>query len=169
MSLVVLCVYVLWAVRVWGGVPSSVSATYYRLGERGLYFQCAMLVSGGLLMPAMLEVLPDGMKWLGFLGCGGVLMVGVSPRFRDDFEGRVHAVGAGLLLLCALCVVGLYAPWLLSLWVGLGVWLVARYLRARWVVVSLVSFLRGEGALFWLEVVAIVSTYVTLFGLWKVR
>lgn len=159
-SLLVCALYVAWTIKQGEGLPSSISATYYRIRHKWV-FQVAMFLSGGLLMPAMLEITPEPIQSLSFLGCAGVLLVGASPNFKDRLEGRVHTVGAGLLLVCSQLLVGLLTPYLLLAWVGLIAHLIVR-LNKTDEVVSLRGFFAGARALFWAEIIAILTTYTML-------
>lgn len=160
LSLLVCTLYVLWTIKQGGGVPSSISATFYRIRHKWV-FQVAMFLSGGLLMPALLEATPEPIEFLAFLGCAGVILVGASPNFKDRFEGRIHKVGAGLLLVCSQLLVALMTPYLLLMWVGLIAHLVQRFKRAE-EVVSLRGFFVQARTLFWAEIISILTTYTML-------
>lgn len=159
-SLLVCTLYVVWTIKQGGGLPSSISATYYRIRHKWV-FQVAMFLSGGLLMPAMLEITPEPIEFLAFLGCAGVILVGASPNFKDEMEGRIHTVGAGLLLVCSQLLVALLTPYLLLAWGGLIAHLVVR-LNKTDEVVSLRGFFASARALFWAEIIAILTTYTML-------
>ncbi|WP_148296768.1 hypothetical protein [Porphyromonas cangingivalis] len=74
LSLAILLAYVSYTLLSHKSVPSSISATYYRLRHKSL-FSVAMFSSAALLMPAMLEIVPEDVEFLAFLGCGGMLFV----------------------------------------------------------------------------------------------
>lgn len=160
LSLLVCTLYVLWTIKQGGGIPSSISATYYRIRYKWV-FQVAMFLSGGLLMPALLEATPEPVEFLAFLGCAGVIIVGASPNFKDRFEGRIHKVGASLLLVCSQTLVALLTPHLLLVWIALVVYLARRADRV-YEATTLRAFFGRAKTLFWVEVIAIVTTYSML-------
>lgn len=76
------------------GIPSSVSASYYNLGEERWLFEFVMVCVPTMLLPVWLGVSGESHQWMAFLSCGGLIAVGVSPAFRLPFEGAVHYTGA---------------------------------------------------------------------------
>lgn len=142
-----------------GGIPSSISATFYRL-KHPYWFCAVMWLTAGLLMPAILEVSTPGTEWIAFLGCAGMLLVGVAPNFREEFEGKVHMGGAVLCLGGSQIWVAFNCPRVLLLWIAYVVYTVV--MMTRRVSGSFISdFLRTK-PMFWVEVTALVSTYLTI-------
>ena len=154
-----------------GGIPSSISVTFYRL-KHPYWFCAVMWLTAGLLMPAILEVSTPGTEWIAFLGCAGMLLVGVAPNFREEFEGKVHTAGAIITMLSSQVWVAFHAPLLLTAW-------------ALWLVYTMYSifgymddaqeqrgftadgdFMEGfyeSKPLFWVEIVSLTTTYITIF------
>lgn len=142
-----------------GGIPSSISATFYRL-KHPYWFCAVMWLTAVLLMPAILEVSKPGTEWIAFLGCAGMLLVGAAPNFTDDLEGNVHTAGAILCLAGSQLWVAFNCPWVLLLWIAYVVYTVV--MMTRRVSGSFISDLLWTKPMFWVEVTALVSTYLTI-------
>lgn len=155
-SLIILVGYVAYTIVSYDGIPTSISATYYRLKHKWL-FQIAMIASGFVLMPAIIGLTPEHVKFLAFLGCAGLIFVGASPRFTDKFEGKVHSVGATILLLASQSLVATLMPWMLLVWLPLVIQMARKYNRK----VSFRSYAVSIKLLFWIELIAILTTYAT--------
>lgn len=112
-SLIVLTIYIMYAVRMCG-VPWSLSDTYYQLNKRGRpawLFQMAMIIPAMLLMPVWIDRSTDDLQFLAFLSCGGLMFVGSAPLFKEEFQGRVHYTGtviAGLATILWVCLSGMW-------------------------------------------------------------
>lgn len=141
------------------GIPNSISATFYKL-EHPYLFCATMWVTAGLLMPAILEVSKPGTEWIAFLGCAGMLMVGAAPNFTDDLEGNVHTAGAILCLAGSQLWVAFNCPWVLLLWIAYVVYTVV--MMTRRVSGSFISDLLWIKPMFWVEIVSLVTTYVSI-------
>lgn len=144
------------------GVPYSISATFYALDHK-LWFGATMFLTAGLLMPAILEVTPESYQFTAFLACVGMIMTGIAPNFREGIERPIHIVGAILCLVFSQVWVGLTCPWFLLVWIVYVIYTVvmmARHVSDR----ALSDFLRTK-PMFWVEVTALVTTYMVL--LWS--
>lgn len=76
------------------GLPEMVSDTYYQLGRRwGWLFTAVMVTVAWLMMVAILGT-GRGVQCLAFLGCGGLMFVGVAPNYCDRDTYPVHKGGA---------------------------------------------------------------------------
>lgn len=85
------------------GLPEMVSDTYYQLGRRwGWVFTAVMVTVAWLMMVAILDT-GRGVQCLAFLGCGGLMFVGVAPNYCDRDTYPVHKGGA---MIAALGCVG---------------------------------------------------------------
>lgn len=142
-----------------GGVPYSISETFYKI-EHKMWFGVTMVLTACLLMPAILEVTPDSYQFTAFLACAGVIMTGVAPNFREGIEKKIHTTGAVLCLLFSQVWVALICPWMLLVWVGYLVY-TAIGLWRNWTGYFTGTFL-GTKPMFWVEITALVATYVTL-------
>lgn len=146
LSLILLTIYIMYAVRMCG-VPWSLSDTYYQLKKRNRpawLFQMAMIIPAMLLVPVWLECSAGNLQFLAFLSCGGLMFVGSAPLFKEEFQGRVHYTGTAISGLAAI------------LWVCLsGMW----YLPAVAFPVAGIIMLRYRKWLFWVEMAAFVCAY----------
>lgn len=146
LSLILLTIYIMYAVRMCG-VPWSLSDTYYQLNKRGRpawLFQVAMIAPAMLLMPVWLECSAGNLQFLAFLSCGGLMFVGTAPLFKEEFQGRVHYTGTVIAGLATI------------LWVCLsGMW----YLPAVAFPVAGIIMLKYRKWLFWAEMAAFVCAY----------
>lgn len=85
------------------GLPEMVSDTYYQLGRRwGWVFTAVMVTVAWLMIVAILDT-GKGVQCLAFLGCGGLMFVGVAPNYCDRDTYPVHKGGA---MIAALGCVG---------------------------------------------------------------
>lgn len=146
LSLILLTIYIMYAVRMCG-VPWSLSDTYYQLNKRGRpawLFQVAMIAPAMLLMPVWLECSAGNLQFLAFLSCGGLMFVGTAPLFKEEFQGRVHYTGTVIAGLATI------------LWVCLsGMW----YLPAVAFPVAGIIMLKYRKWLFWAEMAAFICAY----------
>lgn len=142
------------------GIPYSISATFYALAHKW-WFGITMVLTSGLLMPAILEITPDSYQFTAFLACVGMIMTGVAPHFKEGTEKKIHTTGAVLCLLFSQVWVGLTCPWMLLVWVGYLVYTV-NGIKRNWTGYFIGSFLSTK-PMFWVEITALVATYVTLF------
>lgn len=146
-------------------VPNSISATFYKL-EHKTWFLATMWFTAGLLMPAILEVSNEDTKFLAFLACAGMLLVGAAPNFKDKTEGRVHTAGATLCILASQAWVALNYPWCLTAW---GAYLIGTlvYMTCNEITEDLRADFLSTKPMFWVEVAALTSVYLSCFILIK--
>lgn len=141
------------------GVPYSISATYYSL-EHPYWFMATMWLTAGLLMPAILEVSSEASQWAAFVACVGMILVGAAPKFQEEFEGNIHTAGAILCLLGSQIWVGANCAWCLFVWLAWAVY--TAVMMSRYVSDSIISDFYRTKPMFWIEIAALVSTYLTL-------
>lgn len=89
------------------GIPSMVSDVYYQLqncvgseviGDRrkrnyGWVFTLVMFSSAILMLVPMLDS-GEGIQFLAFLGCAGLMFVGFAPHYLDNNEHAIHKSAA---------------------------------------------------------------------------
>lgn len=69
-------------------------------GRSGLWFQIAMILSVGILLPEWLEVTEgENYQCCAFLACIGLIFVGSAPCFKLELDGKVHI---GATIVCGL-------------------------------------------------------------------
>lgn len=142
------------------GIPYSISATFYALEHKWLF--CAtMIITAGLLMPAILQKTPESYQFTAFLACVGIIMVGAAPHFKEGLEKKIHTVGAVLCLLFSQVWVLLTCQWLL-VWLGYLAYTVVMMIN-KWNGNFISSFILTK-PMFWVEITALVTTYVTVLS-----
>lgn len=142
-------------------VPNSVSATFYKLGHKA-WFLATMWGTAFLLMPAILDVSGEGTEWTAFLACGGMLLVGSAPNFREETEGRIHTAGAVLCIAGSQLWVALNSPWCLMAWAAYLAYTGVAMIAGEKTDIVATDFLATR-PMFWVEVAALVATYVSVF------
>ena len=142
------------------GVPASISATFYRL-EHKYWFMATMWLTAGLLMPAILEVSKPNTEFLAFLACVGMFMVGAAPNFKEETEGNVHTAGAILCIVGSQVWVACNMAWALFVWAAYLIY-TAAYISRQKEGVFIYKF-RQTKPMFWVEVAALVATYISVF------
>ena len=144
-----------------GGVPNSISATFYKL-EHKYWFMATMWLTAGLLMPAILEVSKPNTEFLAFIACVGMFLVGAAPNFKEESEGKVHTAGAILCIAGSQVWVACNMAWCLMVW---AVYLIGTliYMTQNEVTDDLRADFMDTKPMFWVEVAALVATYVSVF------
>ena len=159
-SLVIIAAYTA-AVCVKGkGIPYSISATFYSLAHKW-WFGATMVLTAGLLMPAILEVTPESYQFTAFLACLGMIMTGVAPNFKEGMDKKIHTAGAVMCLVFSQVWVALTCPWTLLIWIAYLVY-TAIGIKKNWDGNFISAFLLTK-PMSWVEITALVATYVTLF------
>ena len=141
------------------GIPYSISATYFSLKNK-IWFLVTTWLTAGLLMYPVLEISKAGTEGWAFAACAGMFLVGVAPNFKDRTEGIVHDIGAGLCLVGSQVWVALNQPWVLFIWAAYVVYTVVVMLRR--VSDSVISDFIRTRPMFWIEITAIISVYITV-------
>lgn len=141
------------------GVPYSISETFYKI-EHKTWFGATMVFTACFLMPAILEVTPESYQFTTFLACAGMIMTGIAPNFREGIERKIHTTGAVFCLVFSQVWVGLTCQWMLLVWVGYLAYTAIELWR-NWNGYFIGTFL-GTKPMFWVEIVALLATYVTL-------
>ena len=105
------------AFAVWrkGAMLDSVSEVAYILPKWA--FTVWMAIVGMLLMPGLMEKLPDNWRFLGFLAVACSFGVASTPWYKTE-DGTLHYVGGGLCAVLSLVVVAMLRPWLLLAWLS---------------------------------------------------
>lgn len=142
------------------GIPYSISETFYKLNHKCL-FGAVMWLTAGVLMPVVLELTPDCCQFTAFLACLGMMLIGIAPNFREGIDRPIHITGAILCILFSQVWVGLTCPWMLLVW---AVYLIytALVMKKHWKGNLISAFLLTK-PMFWVEITALLATYVTLF------
>lgn len=124
--MVILISYVVAVCKRWG-VPASISQSWFDI-KRKWIFSAVMVVSFGLLLVPLMELLGDMWQWLGFLTVAGGLLIAFAPNLDDDMEEKVHMTGAVMMGLASQGVVLVLFPLALGLWLLWGYyWYISGY------------------------------------------
>lgn len=143
------------------GVPASISATFYKL-EHKYWFMATMWLTAGLLMPAILEVSKPNTEFLAFLALVGMFLVGAAPNFKEESEGKVHTAGAILCIVGSQVWVACNMAWALMVWAAYLIY-TAVYMLAGEKTDSIVTDFLNTKPMFWVEIAALLATYISLF------
>lgn len=129
------------------GLPTSISDTYYQIGNKWL-FSAVLIVAASLALAPLLNHTPESYQFLGFLIVCGIFFVAASPAFKDEFVGKVHVGSAVVLGAAAILwlVLTIGVPWLSI--IGL-----------------IIGLLNLKNIVFWVEVGILVDVYLCLFYL----
>ena len=152
MTLIIICIivaigYLCYSAWVAGGIPESMSATYYLLGKRGWLFQLAMSIVSLCLLPVWMDASSERNEHLVFLACSGLMFVAVAPAFRLKLEGAVHYSAAVVCCFCAILWSIYEDVWDTTLIFGFCAWML--YLQyGKWC--------------WWLEIAVIGSVFANL-------
>ena len=119
--------YLCYSAWVTGGVPESLSATYYGLKEDGWLFQALCIGMAFGLLPIWIEACGGEYEYLPFLACGGLGFVGVAPSFKLKLEGMIHYSAAVVCCVSAILWMMLCGNYPTVLWWSFLGWML--YLR----------------------------------------
>jgi len=101
---------VIWSKR---QMPDSVSAMVYLLPNAGQWLWGAWLFTiGGLLLPPMLESMPDSLSFIAFLTVVCLFGTAVTPLVQQDMRKLHNIFGISAGILSQVCVLALNAQWL---------------------------------------------------------
>ena len=153
LSAATLIVYLIFACRK-GGIPPSVSDTYYRIKHPALFFVAMAAISLPLL-PVGLEIEAMGSQFFMFAAVFGMLLVGCAPNFKGA-DRALHTTGAALSLLCSQAWMAINFPLLLLVWLACGMYLFISWRERR---------LKATKPLFWVEITALLTVYITMIKL----
>lgn len=150
MATVVAAVYFVYVAIACKGIPESLSATYYLLGNKGWLFQLVMGMTGLLLLPVWVSVSEECLQHLAFFACGGLLFTAVAPAFRLKLEGAVHYSAAVVCCVSAILWQVMEGLWDITLFFAILGW---------------VCYLQWKNWCFWLEVAVTGSVMANLWRL----
>lgn len=153
------------------GVPDMVSGVYYQLQhttdstvlggttehKRGWIFSVVMIMSAFLMMVCMLDT-ELGEQPMAFLGCCGMITVGLAPRYLSEDQREVHRVGA--LVATAGCIF-----WCITACYPVTLVIALAYL-AGMAYAGQKDDGRDVKAFYWLEIAGLADVFLTY---WAVR
>lgn len=145
------------------GIPYSISATYYTLDHK-LIFGACMTLTAMFLFPVVWELSTTfTMRLLAMAACIGLIGVGLAPDFKDSWINKIHCTSAALTLISSQLWVALTSIWwvLIPVWtlyVIYTVWYMARHISDS----IITDFIRSR-PMFWVEIAALTSIYLSIF------
>lgn len=160
-SLMLISAYIVSVCVKLGDIPNSVSSTFYHLKHRFI-FALVMIGTGILLMPAILEITPENIQAIAFISCAGIIIVGVSPDFRSDTDGKIHQTGAFICITGSQLWVALMYPFTLVIWLAYIPYILTMYFTYREKGMSNKESLMSIKPLFFVELSSIISFYSSL-------
>lgn len=143
------------------GIPESISNTFYSLKHK-IWFGFSMWSVGFILLISLLNIVPITIQFIVFLSCFGILLVGAAPNFKEDFEYKIHVIGAVLCIGGSQLLVALINPILLLIWIMCLLY-ISIMLKIKWNG-NFKESLKLTKPLFWIEV----SAFVTIFLLYLI-
>ena len=139
--------YLCYSAWVMGGVPESLSSTYYGLKEDGWLFQALCIGIAFGILPMWLDACNGEYELLPFLACGGLMFTGAAPAFKLKLEGAVHYSAAVVCCISSILWLLLSGNYPFALSMGFLGWLL---------------FLKYGKWCWWLEVSVILSVLFAL-------
>ena len=100
----------IWSAR---KLPDSVSAIVYMLPRAGQWAWTVWVWAVSmLLLPSLMEVMPEDLKVLGFLTVGAMLFIGAMPLVRNEKNTAHYVLAIAAGILSQVCVAILSSIWL---------------------------------------------------------
>lgn len=152
LSIIILLAYIVCLCYRGGGVPSSLSATVFKLPTGWIWLWTVVIyLVAFLCVPQYLDV-TEKCQFFAFLAIAALLFVGAAPLVKDKKElaYKVHCVAAVVCGVCSQIVLALNLPILLLLW-------------AFWVANFVFAVIQGKKwptKVFWAEMVCFGSTFI---------
>lgn len=129
------------------GIQPSISDNYY-VSRHPWTFTLVMWLVAFTMMPAMIEATTEAWQFTAFLSCAGIAFVGAAAAYRQQLTNTVHIAGAATAGLMAIVWAYTICPPLPSVAI----------IAAVYILLS-----RQRHMVYWLEVTAFATTYLTLF------
>jgi hypothetical protein len=104
-SLLVTLAYVGYIIYKFKGIPSSISESFYLLGEdeeARLAFDAWTILAGAPIMYYMMDHSSGYLRALSFLTGMGLMIVGYAPRFKWKLERPIHFGATALAAGCSM-------------------------------------------------------------------
>lgn len=103
------------------GLPASISATYYRTQRKWL-FPTAISLTGMCALVPLLNHTPESYQFVAFFIVAATLFVASAPAFKEEMVGKIHAVAASVLGVCAVTwlILTTGCPWVALIGLAIG-------------------------------------------------
>lgn len=141
-SLIITIIYLAISIYKLKRVPESISDTSYLWTGKINWFSiyCLLLV-GSIFLPWVL-ITPETYQFICFLSCSGILACGVTPFFKQSFEGKIHYTGGIIAMLC----------WLIQMVLG-GYWIA---LLIGSILFIILTIIKKDSFVFWGEIIGLI-------------
>ena len=159
-SALIFAIYTTVVIYKTGGIPYSISETYYRL-EHPKWFSACLGLCGFTFFVSAVGRTPENIQFLVFLALLGMITITISPRFKDKKGGIVHYCGTALLLLSTQAWVACTNPWLLIIWL-LPIAYIVRHVMADNVKSDLWSKIVYVRPAFWIEITGFIIIFINM-------
>ena len=159
-SALIFAIYTTVVIYKTGGIPYSISDTYYRLAHPKWFSLCLGLNGITFFGSAILRT-PENIQFLVFLALLGMITIAISPRFKERTEGIIHYFGIVLLLLSTQAWVACTNPLLLIIWLAPVIYIV-RHVMADSMKSDLWNKIVYAWPAFWLEITGFIIIFLNL-------
>lgn len=95
-------------------IPVSLSETSYLLEDKRYWFTLYCVVSTFLIIPCLLNVVPETLAFLPFLMCSGLMFSGLSPLFKQGLDKTIHYTASIVAFISFLIFLILEMGWLIT-------------------------------------------------------
>lgn len=148
------------------GVPTSLSGSYYVLEvmhkNLGWLFTVMCWLTGGLILPVMLQYSSDVSQFLAFFACASLLFIGAAPQFKINLTGSVHYISAGICFIAANVWVYFNFKYILFAWILVFAYLIYAYIKTYKTRHTNAQAARSVCPAFFIEIATALITYVTV-------
>lgn len=142
------------------GIQPSISDNYY-VSRHPWTFTLVMWLVAFTMLPPMLSATTETWQFTAFLACAGIAFVGAAAAYKQQLTNTVHIAGAATAGLMAIVWAYTICPPLPTLAL-----IVAAYLLLSKPRCQQPPCLRRQSqvsTIYWLEVIAFATTYLTYF------
>lgn len=159
-SALIFAIYTAVVIYKTGGIPYSISETYYRL-EHPKWFSVCLGLCGFTFFVSAVGRTPENIQFLVFLALLGMITIAISTRFKERTEGIIHYCGTALLLLSTQAWVACTNPRLLITWL-LPIVYIVRHVIADSMKSDLWNKIVYARPAFWLEITGFIIIFINL-------
>lgn len=115
-SFIIAMAVLAYAIHRKGSMLDSVSEVAYIIPS--WMFTVWIAIVGIFLAPCLIDSLPLGLKWVGFLAIVGLFAVAASPYYKTDSK-TLHYSGGIICFIFSTITTAIVSPLLLLLWFGI--------------------------------------------------
>ena len=142
------------------GIQPSISDNYYVSRHPWTFTLVFWLVAFSML-PPMLSATSETWQFTAFLACAGIAFVGAAAAYKQSLTNTVHIAGAATAGLMAIVWAYTICPPLPTIALLIAVYIILRTPAAH--SPSACAVRRKHSTIYWLEVIAFATTYLSYF------